>query len=48
LGIKCSTEDVGKGRFEVVVNEKVVWSKREEGRFPHEGEIVRLLRKLFR
>jgi len=48
MGIKPELVDVGKGRFEVFVEEEEVWSKREEGRFPQAREIVRLLRKRFR
>jgi len=33
----------GGGVFEVAVNGKVVFSKKEMGRFPEEGEIVKLL-----
>jgi selenoprotein W-related protein len=33
----------GGGVFEVAVNGKVVFSKKEMGRFPEEGEVVKLL-----
>jgi selenoprotein W-related protein len=33
----------GGGVFEVAVNGKVVFSKKGMGRFPEEGEIVKLL-----
>jgi len=33
----------GGGVFEVTVNGKVVFSKKEMGRFPEEGEVVKLL-----
>jgi hypothetical protein len=37
-------EDVGKGRFEVVLDGRTIFSKGELGRFPRPGEIVKLLR----
>jgi selT/selW/selH-like putative selenoprotein len=48
MGIKPVLEDVGKGRFDVFVEEEEVWSKRKEGRFPHKMEIVRVLKNRFR
>ena len=48
MGITPEVVDVGKGRFEIFVEEEEVWSKRKEGRFPRVMEIVRLLRKRFR
>jgi selT/selW/selH-like putative selenoprotein len=33
----------GKGQFDVVADGELVFSKHELGRFPEEGEILRLL-----
>jgi len=33
----------GGGVFEVAVNGRIVFSKKEMGRFPEEGEVVKLL-----
>lgn len=48
MGIKSVLEDVGRGRFEIFVNDKEVWSKREHGRFPHSAEMVRLFKSIFK
>lgn len=48
MGITPELVDVGKGHFDVFVEDVEVWSKRQEGRFPRAMEIVRLLRKRFR
>jgi selenoprotein W-related protein len=34
------------GRFEVTVNEKLVYSKLQTGRHPDTGEVVNLVRKM--
>lgn len=34
----------GGGVFEVTVGGKLVFSKRDLGRFPHEGEVLELVR----
>jgi len=34
------------GRFEIVVNDKLLYSKVERGRHPHPGEVVELIHKL--
>jgi hypothetical protein len=44
MGVNPVLTDVGRGRFEVVVEGRTIFSKAELGRFPHHGEIVRLLR----
>lgn len=36
--------DAGRGRFDVVVEGRTIFSKSDLGRFPYPGEIVRLLR----
>jgi len=33
------------GRFEVVVNDDLIYSKKSTGRHPHAGEVVDLIRK---
>jgi len=32
------------GVFEIVVDNRLVFSKKQQGRFPEEGEIVRLIK----
>lgn len=44
FGVMPVLEDVGKGRFEVVLDGRTIFSKGELGRFPRPGEIVKLLR----
>ena len=36
--------DVSKGRFEVIVEGRTIFSKAQTGRFPLKGEIAKLLR----
>jgi selT/selW/selH-like putative selenoprotein len=38
-------EPGGKGQFDVVRDGDVVFSKREQGRFPEEAEVLSLLRR---
>jgi len=44
LGVVAVLEDVGKGRFELVVEGRTVYSKAATGQFPKPGELVKLLR----
>jgi selT/selW/selH-like putative selenoprotein len=44
MGIDAVLEDVGKGRFEVVVEGRTVYSKASSGQFPKPMELVKLLR----
>jgi selenoprotein W-related protein len=44
LGIDCDLVASGGGVYEVMVDGKLIFSKRKLGRFPDDGEIVRLLR----
>jgi len=46
MGLKAKLIDVGRGRFEVTDNGKVVFSKAKEGRFPRPMEIVRRLKRM--
>jgi len=39
---------VGKGKFEVLVNGKTIFSKQKAGRFPRPGEIAKICRDTFR
>lgn len=45
MDVDAQLVDVSKGRFEVVVENVVIFSKAKEGRFPNPKEIVTLLRK---
>ena len=45
MDITANLVDVSKGRFEVVVNGVVLFSKAKTGRFPRPKEIVNLLRQ---
>jgi selenoprotein W-related protein len=45
LGIDCELVASGGGVFEVSVDGKLIFSKKKIGRFPDDGEVVRLLRK---
>lgn len=47
LGLPVVLTDVGKGKFEVLVNGTVIFSKQKEGRFPRDGEIIKLCRHKF-
>lgn len=44
LGIDAVLEDVGKGRFEVLVEGRTLYSKAKTGQFPKPFELVKLLR----
>jgi selT/selW/selH-like putative selenoprotein len=44
FGVTPIIEDVSKGRFEVTLDGRTIFSKAELGRFPRPGEIVNLLR----
>lgn len=45
FGITPVIEDVGRGRFDVLLDGAIIFSKEAEGRFPRPGEIVKLLRR---
>jgi selT/selW/selH-like putative selenoprotein len=38
LGLRSGS----KGRFEISVDEQLIFSKKKLGRFPHPGEIIKL------
>lgn len=44
FGLDAEIVDVSKGRFEVVVEGRTVFSKAQTGRFPKKGEIAKLMR----
>jgi len=44
LGIDCALVASGGGVFEVTVDGKLIFSKKQLGRFPDDGEVVKLLR----
>jgi len=44
LGIDCGLVASGGGVFEVTVDGKLIFSKKQLGRFPDDGEVVKLLR----
>jgi selenoprotein W-related protein len=44
LGIDCELVASGGGVFEVSVDGKLIFSKKKSGRFPDDGEVVKLLR----
>ena len=44
LRLRVHQEDVGHGRFDVLVDGVVIFSKGATGRFPLTGEIIRILR----
>jgi selenoprotein W-related protein len=44
LGVSSELVASGGGVFEVMVDGKTIFSKRSLGRFPDEGEIVKLIR----
>jgi selT/selW/selH-like putative selenoprotein len=41
--IEVSLRGASKGRFEVFVDDRLVFSKAKLGRFPHKGEILKLV-----
>lgn len=43
-GIEASIQEGGNGQFDVLRDGERVFSKREQGRFPEEDEILDLLR----
>lgn len=44
MGLDSSIEEVGRGTFDVVVNDTVLFSRAKLGRYPAVGEILGLLR----
>ena len=44
LGIETELHASGGGVYEVTVDGKLIFSKKKLGRFPDDGEIVKLLR----
>ena len=44
LGIDCELVASGGGVYEVSVDGRLIFSKKKLGRFPDDGEIVKLLR----
>jgi selenoprotein W-related protein len=44
LGIDCELVASGGGVFEITVDGELIFSKKRLGRFPDDGEVVRLLR----
>jgi hypothetical protein len=42
-GHEASIEEGAKGQYDVLADGKVVFSKHDEGRFPHGPEILALL-----
>jgi hypothetical protein len=44
FGFEPVLVDVGKGKFEVLIGGEPLFSKEVFGRFPHAGELYRLLR----
>ena len=47
MGLTSKLVDVGRGRFEVLVGSRVIFSKGMFGRYPRDGELVRMLRETF-
>jgi selT/selW/selH-like putative selenoprotein len=43
LDVEATVTPGGRGQFDVVADGALVFSKQQRGRFPEEGEIVRLL-----
>ncbi len=43
LGIEATVTPGGRSQFDVLADGALVYSKQAKGRFPDEGEIVRLL-----
>jgi selenoprotein W-related protein len=44
LGIDCDLVASGGGVYEVSVDDKLIFSKKKLGRFPNDGEILKLIR----
>lgn len=44
MGLDSTLVDVSKGRFDVAVDNEVIFSKHIIGRFPLAGEIVKIMR----
>ena len=44
LGTEAKLVESGGGVFEVSVDNKLIFSKKSSGRFPEDGEILRLIR----
>lgn len=44
LGLDCELIASHGGVFEISVNGKLVFSKQSQGRFPDDGEVVKLLK----
>jgi selenoprotein W-related protein len=45
LGAESTLTPGGGGVFDVTVDGKIIFSKKSVGRFPEEGEVVRMLQK---
>lgn len=43
LAVEATVTPGGRGQFDVLADGALVFSKQQRGRFPEEGEIVRLL-----
>jgi selT/selW/selH-like putative selenoprotein len=43
IGIEARVTPGGRGQFDVVVDDSLIWSKHQRGRFPEDGEIPALL-----
>ena len=46
IGVEAKLIASGGGVFEVMANDKLIFSKKKEGRFPEEKEILSALRKV--
>lgn len=44
MKLRAVMVDVGKGKFDILADNEVVFSKDRVGRFPLPGEIIKLLR----
>lgn len=44
IGSVILTPDSSGGRFEILVGDEVIWSRKEQGRFPELKEIKQLVR----
>jgi selenoprotein W-related protein len=45
FGVEAQLVESSGGMFDVIVDGKLVYSKAQTGRFPDEGEVVKLLEK---
>jgi selT/selW/selH-like putative selenoprotein len=43
LDVEATATPGGRGQFDVLADGALVFSKQQRGRFPEEGEVVRLL-----